>query len=516
MKYLQILDSRGRQIRASATEDEAAGTGRRLSTWGMSTAGPNRLLGGSLSALRSRSRELIRNDPQINGGLDTLVSNIIGMGISPRWQLDNSKLKAALQELWADWVPEADADGLLDLYGLQALAARAIIESGEVFFRFRPRWLKDGLSVPLQLQILEADHLDESYNVIAPNGNEVRMGIEFDALGRRTAYWFYRQHPGETFITFLNQFERVRVPASEVMHVFKPLRPGMQRGKPWLAATIVTMHELNQFNDAELVRKKTAAMFGGFVTQPPEEDADMPNILGTRTAPDEDGADVIDFQPGTFPTLPAGFDVKFSSPADVGGNYEQFVKHQERRAARGMAGLTYEKFTGDLTGVNYSSIRAGNLEFQRQCKQFIYNVLVFQMCRPIARYWTNQAFLSNSIKLPGYLSTPNKYWRIKWTIDGWPWVDPEKDLNASKGLIRNGLSSRAQEVAERGLDVETLESEIATDNARADAAKLVFDSDPRNTDGSGRNYAAEAAAKPVSGSGAAPQRGTDGGSGKGT
>jgi len=512
MRHLKIVDQHGHKIRASSFGDEAANTGRRLSTWGLSSSGPNQLLGGSLSALRARTRELVRNDPQVDGGLDTLVSNLIGMGISPRWQLSNPKLKKNIQALWSDWVPEADSNGLLDFYGLQALAARAIIESGEVFFRFRPRYLSDGLSVPLQLQILEADHLDEGYNTIAPNGNEIRMGIEFNGIGQRVAYWFFRQHPGETFITVINQFERVRIPASEVLHIFKPLRPGQIRGRPWLASVIVSMHELNQFNDAELVRKKTAAMFGGFITQPPEETDDLPNLLGTHSGEDTDGADIIDFQPGTFPTLPAGYNVSFSAPADVGGNYEQFVKHQERRAARGMAGLTYEKFTGDLTGVNYSSIRAGNLEFQRQCKQFIFNVLVFQMCRPIAKYWVNQAFLSNAVALPGYANNPIQYNRIKWTIDGWPWVDPEKDLNASKGLIRNGLSSRTQEVAERGLDVETLEEEIMLDNIRADQGKLVFDSDPRNTDNSGRNYAAESASKAGSSASTSDKLSADGSS----
>jgi lambda family phage portal protein len=490
MGYLKILDSRGNKIRMALPDFEGAGSGRRLSSWGMSSAGPNNTLFSSLGTLRSRSRELVRNDPQIDGALNTLVSNLVGMGISPRWQIHDSQLKKQIQALWADWILEADADGILDFYGLQSLVTRSIIENGEVFVRFRPRRPEDGLSVPLQLQVLEGDHLDPAYNTIAPNGNEVRMGIEFDAIGRRAAYWMFREHPGESFLTVRDQFERVRIPAEEVMHIYRPLRAGQKRGMPWLASVLVTMHELNQFNDAELVRKKTAAMFGGFITQPPE-DTEMPSVLGNLNGTDESGSPVIDIEPGTFPALPPGYEVTFSTPADVGGNYESFVKHQERRAARGLGGLTYEKFTGDLSGVNYSSIRAGNLEFQRQCKQFIYNVLAFQFCRPVARYWLNQAYLANAIDLPGYAKNPKQYWRIKWTIDGWPWVDPLKDLNASKGMVRAGFSSRTQEVAERGLDVEELEAEIAADNERADAMNLVFDSDTRKTDISGRNYSAE-------------------------
>jgi len=84
-------------------------------------------------------RELVRNDPLAGSGMDTLVANLIGTGITPRWLLDDAALKKVIQELWADWVNEADADGVCDFYGLQALAARAIIEAGEVLIRFRPR-----------------------------------------------------------------------------------------------------------------------------------------------------------------------------------------------------------------------------------------------------------------------------------------------------------------------------------------------------------------------------------------
>ncbi|MEW6505512.1 MAG: phage portal protein [Chloroflexota bacterium] len=471
---------------------EGAAGGRRLGDWGTSSSGPNQILFSSLGALRARSRELSRNDPQIDGALDTLVSNIVGTGISPRWQIEDSEIKKRIQAAWAAWVYEADASGLLDFYGLQSLVCREVIEAGEVLVRFRPRRPEDGLTVPLQLQVLEGDHLDAGYNAIAPNGNEIRMGIEFDRIGRRTAYWLFREHPGENQGGAFGASDRVRVPAGEVLHIFKPLRAGQQRGRPWLASVILTMHELTQFNDAELVRKKTAAMFSGFLKQPTEE-MGPPNVFGAVDGedPQKPSGTTIYMEPGTFSTLPPGYEVVLAQPADVGGNYETFVKHQERRAARGIGGLTYEKFTGDLSDVNYSSIRAGNLEFQRQCKQFIFQVLVFQLCRPVAQTWLTQAYLAGAIDLPGFGQDPKQYQRIKWTIDGWPWVDPEKDLNASKGLVRAGFSSRTQEVAERGLDIEELEAEIAADNERADRFGLVFDSDTRKTDLSGRNYSSE-------------------------
>lgn len=145
---------------------EGAGTGRRLNSWGMSSSGPNAAIFGSLSTLRARSRELTRNNPLASGAIDSFVSNLIGSGISPRWQIEDMELKKQIQELWADSTEELDAAGVTDFYGLEAMVAHSVIESGEVLVRFRPRFPEYGYAVPMQLQIIEADHLDESFNTV--------------------------------------------------------------------------------------------------------------------------------------------------------------------------------------------------------------------------------------------------------------------------------------------------------------------------------------------------------------
>src|SRR3970282_2854989 len=85
--------------------------------------------------------------------------------------------------------------------------------------------------------------------------------------------------------------------------------------------------------------------------------------------------------------------------------YEPFMGGQLRSIAAGM-GITYEQLTGDLTGVNYSSIRAGLLEFRRRCEQFQHQVIVFQMCRPIWQTWLDAASLSGALPKSGALD-PN-------------------------------------------------------------------------------------------------------------
>jgi lambda family phage portal protein len=115
-----------------------------------------------------------------------------------------------------------------------------------------------------------------------------------------------------------------------------------------------------------------------------------------------------------------------------------------------------------------------------------YNTVIFQFCRPVAKAWMDAAVYSGALSiLTDYAREKRRYLRIKWRPDGWPWVDPVKDQLAEQMAVRNGFKSRARVVAERGDDVETVDREIAEDNARSDKLGLVFDSDPRNTAASG-------------------------------
>jgi len=483
--YLNIVDGSGRPIPVSAISEpyEGAATGRRMNTWGSSSAGPNSTLYGSLQRLRSRSRELIRNNPLADGGVDTFVSNIIGTGISPRWQLKDNGLKNEIHALWNEWIEYSDYYGLQDTYGQQSQVSRALIDAGECLARFHHLYPDESPSVPLQIQLLEADHLDESYNTLAPNGNEIRMGIEFNDSGRREAYWVFREHPGEHYLSSRSTGDRVRISARDMIHCFRPLRIGQMRGRPWLTSIIVKLHEIDQYDDAEIVRKKTAALFGGFIYEE-SQDPYPGTSLGRRAGKDANNQDVIALEPGTFPVLPIGKKVVFSQPADVGQTYEPWMKKQLRDIAVGW-GLTYDQLTGDLSDVNYGSLRAGLLEFRRRVKQLQYQTLIFQFCRPVAHGFLDTAVLNRIIRIPDYLENRLKYLRIEWRPDGWDWIDPVKDQVAARMEVRNGFGSRTKIVASRGEDAEQVEEEIREENERADAKKLVFDSDPRKTNNTG-------------------------------
>ncbi|ASJ23771.1 phage portal protein [Laribacter hongkongensis] len=459
---------------------DGTGGGRRALAWMPSNPGAVAALSLAQDELRAKSRDLVRRNAWAAAGIEAFVANAIGTGIKPQSMVPDQATREAIHSLWWDWCEHADAAGLTDFYGLQALVTRAMLEGGETIVRLRYRRTEDRLPVALQIQVLEAEHLPNTMNRDLPGGNVVRSGIEFDRLGRRMAYHLYRSHPNDGLLAPMSSsasgggMDTVRVEASEVIHLFRPLRPGQIRGEPWLTRALVKLNELDQYDDAELVRKKTAAMFAGFITRMAPED----NLMG-ESAADANGVAMAGMEPGTLQILEPGEDIKFSAPADVGSSYAEFMRQQFRAVAAAM-GITYEMLTGDLTQVNYSSIRAGLLEFRRRCEALQHGVIVHQLCRPIWRAWMDQAVLEGAIDLPGYRQQKRQYQSAKWIPQGWSWVDPQKEFNAMKLAIRAGLMSRSEAISGNGYDAEDVDREIAADNARADALGLIFDSDARH------------------------------------
>ena len=444
---------------AIAPPYDAVGNRRRVRGWNPGNEAINALLQGSGDELRSKARETVRKNQWAGNAVESFVSNAIGSGIVPQSQHSDAGIREKIHEAWARWCDEADSTGCSDFYGMEALACREVVEGGEVFARLRARRSSDGLTVPLQIQLLEGEHVPLWKNEETGQGSYVRAGIEFSPIGKRLAYWMYPEHPNELNQRFNNELRRV--PASEVLHVFRPIRAGQQRGETWLTRILLLLHEIEKYDSAELLRKQIAAMFAGFI-----EDSDPANPLLETDEEDEDGVPMGGLEPGTIQILPNGKKITFAEPSDVGGMYMEYMRLQLRKVAAGFVFATYEQLTGDLTGVNYSSIRAGLLEFRRRCEMFQFQVMVFQFCRPVWKAWMDAAALAGVVNALDYARRPKEYLRVEWRPQAWPWVDPLKDLEAEVLAIDNLIKSRSAAIKERGYDPERVDQEIADDQKR--------------------------------------------------
>ena len=307
----------------------------------------------------------------------------------------------------------------------------------------------------------------------AANGNRIRCGIEFDRVGRRVAYHFRRRHPGDSTDQGEVIPETVRVSAEDVLHVFRPIDAGQIRGLPHVAPAMVRLFLLDQYDDAELDRKKTAAMFAGFITKTAPEEQLMGELEDA-----EDGTGIASLEPGTLQVLLPGEDVKFSAPADVGGGYEAF-QYRTLLSIAASVGLPYHLVTGDVRQANYSSLRAELVEFRRRIGQLQHGVIAHQLCRPIWRRWLEDAVLSGALDLEN-LDTALP---VQWIPPRWDWVDPLKDIQAQLLAIEAGLLSRRKAVEATGYDIEEIDRENAADRDRAGGLGLSYRANPSETQG---------------------------------
>lgn len=454
----------------------------RLARWQGSSASPNSIVSGSLTTLRNRSRERRRNDGIADAGVEVLVSNIISTGIKPQFKTRDADLNKELAARWLTWTDECDSEGLFDFYGMQALACGSMITNGDQFTRLRARRPEDGLSVPLQLQSLTSDFCPVEKTEMLSGGNYIVNGVEFNSIGRRVAFWLYREHPGDMMMRRYDN-QPVRVPAEEVIHLARIREAGVVRGEPWLARALVSLHEYAQYRDGQAVRQKIASLFTGFVR--PNADgffsgAEPANSEGKALAP---------LQPGLMQELQPGEDVTFSTPPDAGPTYEPFQRGELSNIATSI-GVLYEQLTGDYRGMNDRTWRAALNEFGMRLGTWQHHLIVFQYCRPILRRWTEYAVLSGAIRLPKGITVAEAA-AAKWLPPARPYIQPAIDIQAKVAEIRGGLRSRSEVVSERGYDAENVDVEIAADNSRSDQLGLILDSDPRNTASNGASQVSD-------------------------
>ena len=433
---------------------------RRLKGFVTSRAHVNALIAASGPEMNARARWLVRNNGYAANAIESWAANTVGDGISPNSSIAQASRKDAVQRLWLAWTDDADAEGLTDFYGLQRRAAREVFMTGEVFLRFRSRRAEDGLTVPLQIQMLPSEMLPLGHNAVDGNGNIIRQGIEFDLVGRRVAFHFLRRHPGDSTDPGLSD-ETVRVPASEVLHVIDPVEAGQLRGVSRFAPAIVKLFLLDQYDDAELDRKKVAAMYAMFVTSPAPDNPLAP--------PDEE----YEVAPGQVVRLDPGEDVTVSAPADSGSTYEPF-QYRTLLQISAALGIPYGYLSNDGAKGNFSNSRLSLIEFRRRVSAWQHSVMVFQMCRPVWARFMDTAVLAGALRLPGYDRRRAEYLVCNWLPTKWDWVDPLKDANAEIAQIEAGLKSRTQAIAERGYDAEQVDAEIARELDRERRLGLDF------------------------------------------
>ncbi len=426
---------------------------RRANTgWITPSTSANAENGPALVLTRDRSRDLVRNNHYARRIVDVWTAHLVGDGITAAWVGQDGQPDELRQTAWNDWAEseECDADGQLDFYGQTQLAARTMVESGEVLIRKRLRRLSDGLTVPLQLQVIEPDHLDHTKTEQLPNGGRIYQGVQFSPIGRRDGYWLWREHPGDN--VFAYQRQSVFVPADQIVHLYRKLRPGQIRGITWIAASGNKIKDTADLDDALIMKAKIEACHSGWI-----ESADDSMELGPETSStDDDGVESVfqEMEPGTVSRLRPGEKISFSEPSG-GGAYDSIKRQFEQGIATG-GGITYDQLTGDLRGANYSSLVAGKIEFRRDLSQIQWQCIIPMLCENVGKSFNTIGSAAGLWNEEGARAT--------WMPPRNQPIDPKKDSEAEMADMEAGLESWSGTVSKRGHNPQRLAAQHQADD----------------------------------------------------
>ena len=440
---------------------------------------------GSAQKLRDRARQLCRDNDYARQALRAIEGNVIGQGIPFQSQVRMQRggkldtgINDAIEAAWKRWsyAQHCHTGGKLCFADLERLVIRACAESGEVFIRL-VRQSFGGSTIPLAMEVIEADQLDDGLNGRSQQGNEIRMGVEVDGWGRPIAYHFLAYHPGD--YQFSNQQistqRHKRIPAEEVIHLYRSERPGQTRGVTWFASAIQRLHHLAGYEQAEVVRARASSALMGFITSPEGE------LIGDDVM---DGERVSNFEPGVFKYLNPGEEVTVPSLDSPDGQFEPFLRAMLRAMAAGI-GCSYETISRDFSQTNYSSSRLSLIE-DRDHWRILQSWLIENFHRRVFSEWLDLAVLSNALALPGYEQQPERFKAARWMPRGWAWVDPAKEVAAYKEAVRCGFKTLADVVAEQGGDLDELLLARQSELAKLDEMGIVVDSDPTQVTGAGQ------------------------------
>ena len=286
--------------------------------------------------MRSRALYSVRNNAHASAGVASIVASLIGNGIRPHSAHQSPEIQKQIDGRFDVWSRKADARGYTTFHGVIAQAVASMVETG------------DGLVMMLNdpehglvIQSLDPRQLPMDYTL--PD-RRIWQGIELDRRGRPVNFHIYRHMPDEAG-TVTTDADLIRVPAEDIIHLFRPLQPGQIRGVSWLAPVLHRLKDLAEYEDAALMKQKLAALLAGVIIDP--DGTTVPGKTLSRS-----GSTVqAKLEAGEMPVLPPGKDVRFFDAPDT-GEHEAMIRTHLRAVAKGL-GITYQQLTGDLSDTTY-------------------------------------------------------------------------------------------------------------------------------------------------------------------
>jgi lambda family phage portal protein len=411
-------------------------------------------------ALRAWSRALVRDNAYAWGVVDTIVSSVVGCGITAQSQVETPEgtdiedVNEIRDKVWEEWCEVCDVNGRMSFAEIQQLAQREMVEAGEVLIHLvnTPNKTYRGINrpIPLAIELIEADRLateKDTYKIHSRDGNKIVRGVELDDLGKPLAYWIYPEHPNGPYAT---RVLPERIPAKDILHLYRMDRIGQTRGVSWFAPVMSWLRDLGVYVDNEIQASAVASCFGVAITTTGRAGSGlMPSTDSEST--DINGNQFEYLEPAMVVRLQPGESVESINPGRPNSASEPWINLMLRGISVG-TGLSYEVVSRNYSGTSYSSSRTSMLEDRRRFRRW-QRYIVGHLCQPVRDRFDEQAAtagVNGFASMTEILEDRLKATAVEWQTPASEWVDPQSEQSASDAALTSFQSTYQDELGQRG------------------------------------------------------------------
>lgn len=469
----EIVNSNNKRKPRTGSRGFKGAVGGRLTNWFLSTFTKiNQDLKNNLRQLIIRCRDLAKNNEVFRSHINNIEKYVIGQQgfrlqslVKVNGELQED-INTELENAWWDFGKRLNGyitkDGEMGDKDFDALILRTLIIDGEVFIKIdRNARNPYGLS----FSIIDSLSLEMEYSQeFTPFQNAVIMGIEVDRDYKPINYYI-REGNVDNYLVG----ERIRIPAADVIHIFKKEFASQVRGFPEICASIDSLKQLDDFALAELVGAKVAACQGIFYERNGSVAGDW--LDQNNSDMEEKGTFIQELSPGQSSIVPQGYTVKSVTPNHPNSNFNGFVKAIIRKIASSV-GVSYNTLAKDYESVNYSSLRQSALDETKTYAEL--QRFLIENWKEIEYKLFLISYITNNVTTKLKPSKVNDYLSFTFISSKSDYFDPAKDIIAVERKLKLGLTNPIIELEKRGLDVDEVLDGWQIWNKKCKDKNLVF------------------------------------------
>lgn len=420
----------------------------------------------SVKQWRELARQLEQNYDLVNGVLNALVNNTVGQNgiqIEPQPKLMSGEIAtgmaAQITKMEKDWAINPEVTMEHDKGSMSRLMARTAYRDGEVFAQTlsgRVAGMDHGTLIPFSVEMIEPDSIPLDFDDVQ---RLIIQGVQRNAWGKPLAYHMYKIPPGEPG----HVRETMAIKAEQMLHFKHITRIRQVRGVSILASVFSRLQDLKEYEEAERVAAKVAAVMTAFIKR------GTPDMY---VSPD-DGAPLYELSPGmVFDGLQIGEDIGTIDPNRPSQLLQPFRDSMLKAVASG-TGAGYSTISRDYDG-SYSSQRQELVEqwINYLCLQSHY---VCQIERPMYQRRLLAAIAAGVVQQQAGLDETTLF-DAEFRGPVMPWIDPEKEAKANLLQCQAGFKSVSQVIRERGGQPSDVLEQIAAERALQREREIVLTS----------------------------------------